>query len=156
MSRDKDLQTIKQTIIKLKEKLLLLLNDYDKYSDNYSTEAMTLYNELFNFNDAVEMLDYNDFEVLDDVSIKSVAELSKQIERIIYNEGNDVIFVNRYGTVQNIVKSPTNSKTKFLNKTLNTDNSNQMLINARYAYNSEIDGFLPLIMQKELLILQVQ
>lgn len=156
MSRDKDLQTIKQTIIKLKEKLLLLLNDYDKYSDNYSTEAMTLYNEIFNFNDAVEMLDYNDFEVLDDVSIKSVAELSKQIERIIYNEGNDVIFVNRYGTVQNIVKSPTNSKTKFLNKTLNIDNSNQMLINARYAYNSEIDGFLPLIMQKELLILQVQ
>lgn len=155
MSRDKDLQTIKQTVIKLKGKLLLLLNDYDKYSDNYSTEAMTLYNELFNFNDAVEMLDYNDFEVLDDVSIKSVAELSKQIERIIYNEGNDVI-VNRYGTVQNIVKSPTNSKTKFLNKTLNIDNSNQMLINARYAYNSEIDGFLPLIMQKDLLILQVQ
>lgn len=180
MSRENDLQTINQTAIKLKGKLLCLLDDYDHYSENYSIEAMTLHNELFNFNDAVEMLDYNNFssfDILDDDSLKTVAELSRQIAKaysipliyneknidtielpkgwivvrndsnqiikIIYNEGNDVVFVNKYGEVQNIVKSPTTSKTKFLNKTLNIENSNQMLINANYTYSSKLDRFLP-------------
>ena len=180
MSRENDIQTIKETAIRFRAKLLYLIDNYEQYYENYSKEALNLHNELFNFNDAVEMLEYKDFssfDVLNNESIKKVAYLSRQVAkaysillqyneinvdnielpdgwivekdddnqivRVIYNKGNDVVFVNKYGEVQSIVKSPTTSKTKFLNKTLQINNAEEMLINASYTYYLDIDRFLP-------------
>lgn len=60
------------------------------------------------------------------------------IEKIIFNEGNGITFVNRYGQV--IEKVPfdvTYTKTEFLNKNLKINNTNELLAKAHYKYNKE-------------------
>lgn len=63
---------------------------------------------------------------------------SGQIEKIIFNEGNGITFVNRYGEViEKIPFDSSISKTKFLDKHLGVEDSNKILINAHYTYNKD-------------------
>ena len=63
---------------------------------------------------------------------------SGQIEKIIFNEGNGITFVNRYGEViEKIPFDSSISKTKFLDNHLGVEDSNKILINAHYTYNKD-------------------
>ena len=55
---------------------------------------------------------------------------SGQIEKIIFNEGNGITFVNRYGEViEKIPFDSSISKTKFLDNHLGVEDSNKILDN---------------------------
>ena len=66
-----------------------------------------------------------------------VRNLQNEIERVIYNEGNGITFVNEYGEIiEEIPFDTAYKKTEFLNKYLNIKDSNSLLITTGYTYKA--------------------
>lgn len=109
------------------------------------TVRAKIYTEGFVSETLTDVLDYkqtiNGAEVnlsLYDKSWIVVKNESGQIEKIIFNEGNGITFVNRYGEViEKIPFDSSISKTKFLDNHLGVEDSNKILINAHYTYNKD-------------------
>lgn len=109
------------------------------------TVRAKIYTEGFVSETLTDVLDYkqtiNGAEVnlsLYDKSWIVVKNESGQIEKIIFNEGNGITFVNRYGEeIEKIPFDSSISKTKFLDNHLGVEDSNKILINAHYAYNKD-------------------
>lgn len=109
------------------------------------TVRAKIYTEGFVSETLTDVLDYkqtiNGAEVnlsLYDKSWIVVKNESGQIEKIIFNEGNGITFVNRYGEeIEKIPFDSSISKTKFLDNHLGVEDSNKILINAHYTYNKD-------------------
>lgn len=109
------------------------------------TVRAKIFTEGFVSETLTDVLDYkqtiNGAEVnlsLYDKSWIVVKNESGQIEKIIFNEGNGITFVNRYGEViEKIPFDSSISKTKFLDNHLGVEDSNKILINAHYTYNKD-------------------
>ena len=83
LNRAQKLNLIKLTMLALQAKLYYLQENYNTYHENYSDEAMQLYNASFRFDSAVNNLIQSEgMDRLDDNGLTAMAELSLQVSEL--------------------------------------------------------------------------
>ena len=83
LNRAQKLNLIKLTMLALQAKLYYLQENYNRYHENYSNEAMQLYNASFRFESAVNNLVQSEgMDRLDDNGLTAMAELSLQVSEL--------------------------------------------------------------------------
>ena len=83
LNRAQKLNLIKLTMLALQAKLYYLQENYNTYHENYSNEAMQLYNASFRFDSAVNnIIQSEDMDYLDDNGLTVMAELSLQVSEL--------------------------------------------------------------------------
>ena len=83
LNRAQKLNLIKLTMLALQAKLYYLQENYNRYYENYSDEAMQLYNASFRFDSAVNNLVQSEgMDRLDDNGLTAMAELSLQVSEL--------------------------------------------------------------------------
>lgn len=83
LNRAQKLNLIKLTMLALQAKLYYLQENYNRYHENYSDEAMQLYNASFRFDSAVNNLVQSEgMDRLDDNGLTAMAELSLQVSEL--------------------------------------------------------------------------
>ena len=83
LNRAQKLNLIKLTMLALQAKLYYLQENYNTYHENYSNEAMQLYNASFRFDSAVNNLVQSEgMDRLDDNGLTAMAELSLQVSEL--------------------------------------------------------------------------
>lgn len=83
LNRAQKLNLIKLTMLALQAKLYYLQENYNRYHENYSDEAMQLYNASFQFDSAVNNLVQSEgMDRLDDNGLTAMAELSLQVSEL--------------------------------------------------------------------------
>ena len=83
LNRAQKLNLIKLTMLALQAKLYYLQENYNTYHENYSNEAMQLYNASFRFDSAVNnIIQSEGMDCLDDNGLTAMAELSLQVSEL--------------------------------------------------------------------------
>lgn len=83
LNRAQKLNLIKLTMLALQAKLNYLQENYNTYHENYSNEALQLYNASFSFDSAVSNLIQSEgMDRLDDNGLTAMAELSLQVSEL--------------------------------------------------------------------------